>query len=326
MMPGARNLITDVDGILVGNVADKTLKSGVTVVLADAPTVASVHVMGGAPGTRETDLLAPDKTVTKIDAFVLSGGSAFGLAAADGVAAALREKGRGFEAAGHRIPIVPAAVLFDLAAGGDTGWTKNPYPALGRSALNEAGEHFELGSVGAGTGATTASLKGGLGSSSIVLNNGATVGALAAVNPVGDVVCNGGPGFWAAPFEVSGEFGGHPASGPAGPVITKFEAASATTLAVIATDATLTKAQCHRLAVAAQDGIARAIVPAHTPYDGDLVFALSTGRQGAPTDLEMITLCHAASTTLARAIARGVYEARSAPGDTKPTWQDRFAK
>ncbi|MEL7460810.1 MAG: P1 family peptidase [Pseudomonadota bacterium] len=326
MTPGPSNLISDVAGVLVGNADDTDLKSGVTVVTGAAPFTASVHVMGGAPGTRETDLLAPDKTVAAIDAVVLSGGSAFGLAAADGVAGALRDAGRGFEAAGHRIPIVPAAVVFDLAAGGDKSWTQNPYPALGRSAFENASQPFALGSTGAGAGATTASLKGGLGSASAVLADGTTIGALVAVNPVGEVIRNDGPGFWAAPFEVAGEFGGHTASGPAGPIVTKFDAGTATTLAVIATDARLTKAQCHRVAVAAHDGIARAIVPAHTPFDGDLVFALSTGTGPAVGDTDMIALCHAAATTLARAIARGVYEARPAPGDTKPSWRDRFAK
>lgn len=326
MMPGARNLITDVSGILVGNAQDRDLKSGVSVVTAAAPFTASVHVMGGAPGTRETDLLAPDKTVTAVDAIVLSGGSAFGLGAADGVATALRAAGRGFVAAGHRVPIVPAAVLFDLAAGGDIGWTQTPYPDIGRAAFERAATGFDLGSFGVGTGATTASLKGGLGSASEVLPDGTTIGALAAVNPVGDVIRNGGPGFWAAPFEIEAEFGGRPASGPAGPVVTKFDAGTATTLAVIATDANLTKAQCHRLAVAAHNGIARAIVPAHTPFDGDLVFALSSGHSAAPSDQDMIALCHAAATTLARAIARGVYEAQPDPGDLKPTWRAHYAK
>jgi len=195
MTPGPRNLVTDVAGLRVGNAADAGLKSGVTVLTAAAPFVASAHVMGGAPGTRETDLLAPDKHVGAVDALVLSGGSAFGLAAADGVATGLRRAGRGFEAAGHRVPIVPAAILFDLAAGGDQGWSENPYPALGRRAFEAAGDDFALGSEGAGTGATTATVKGGLGSASAVLASGTTVGALVAANPVGEVIRGGGPGF-----------------------------------------------------------------------------------------------------------------------------------
>lgn len=324
MKTGPRNLISDVSGVLVGHAESQTIKSGVTVVTAAEPFAASVHVMGGAPGTRETDLLASDKTVSLVDALVLSGGSAFGLGAADGVASALRRAGRGFEAAGHRVPIVPAAVLFDLAAGGDQSWVESPYPGLGDAAIESANADFGIGSVGAGTGATTASLKGGLGSASEVLTDGTTIGALAAVNPVGDVIRNGGPAFWAAPFEAGDEFGGLEASGSAGPAVTKFAQGVATTLGVVATDATLTKAQCQRVAVAAHDGIARAVVPAHTPFDGDLVFALSTGVGPTPTDLDMIVICHAAATTLARAIARGVYTARAQPGDTKPTWRDRF--
>ncbi len=323
-MKGPRNLITDVAGLLVGNGQDDSLKSGVTVLTAAQPFVASVHVMGGAPGTRETDLLAPDKTVESVDALVLSGGSAFGLSAADGVVSALREQGRGFEAAGHKVPIVPAAILFDLAAGGDQTWAENPYSALGRAAFSSASQDFAIGSVGAGTGATTATLKGGLGSASSVLNNGATIGALVAVNPVGEVVRGKGPGFWAAPFEEDAEFGGLPSVGPAGPPRTKFDAGTATTLAIVATDLDLTKAECHRLAVAAHDGIARAIVPSHTPYDGDLVFALATQNRAKSGPLDMVQIGHAAATTVSRAIARAVFEATPATGDAKPTWQETY--
>jgi L-aminopeptidase/D-esterase-like protein len=150
MTPGARNLVTDVPGILVGNAADAVVKTGVTVLTAARPFVAAVHVMGGAPGTRETDLLAPENTVEAVDALVLSGGSAFGLDAASGVMAGLRAAGRGFPAAGHLVPIVPGAILFDLANGGDKGWVESPYPALGRAALAAAGEDFALGTAGAG--------------------------------------------------------------------------------------------------------------------------------------------------------------------------------
>ena len=324
MRPGRRNLVTDVAGLLVGNATDAGLKSGVTVVTADAPFTASVHVMGGAPGTRETDLLAPDRLVGAVDALVLSGGSAFGLAAADGVVMALRARGRGFEAAGHRVPIVPAAILFDLAGGGDTDWPQNPYPALGRAAFEAAADIFAIGSEGAGTGATTATLKGGLGSASAVLPSGATVGALVAANPVGEVIRGDGPAFWAAPFEENAEFGGLTAGGPAGPLRTKLERGTATTIAVVATDAALDKAGCRRLAVAAHDGIARAVVPAHTPFDGDLVFALSTGEGPDPDPAGLLEIGHAAATCLARAIARAVHAARPAPGDVKPTWSQHF--
>jgi L-aminopeptidase/D-esterase-like protein len=206
--PGPRNLITDVAGLRVGNAEDDALKSGVTVLTADAPFTAAVHVMGGAPGTRETDLLAPENTVEAVDALVLSGGSALGLAAASGVADALRAAGRGFDVGGQKVPIVPAAILFDLLNGGDKDWAENPYPALGRTALAQASETFALGTKGAGTGCTTADLKGGLGSASAVLPSGHTVAALVAVNALGSAVAGGGPAFWAAPFEMADEFGG----------------------------------------------------------------------------------------------------------------------
>lgn len=162
MKPGPRNLLTDVTGLLVGNAEDQDLKSGVTVVTSDVPFVASVHVMGGAPGTRETDLLAPDKTVAGIDALVLSGGSAFGLAACDGVVDGLRRAKRGFPVGPVTVPIVPGAILFDMVNGGNKGWADNPYPKLGRAALDAAGVDFNLGSTGAGTGALDSCFKGGL--------------------------------------------------------------------------------------------------------------------------------------------------------------------
>jgi len=208
MIPGPRNLITDVPGLLVGNASDETLKSGATVLTADKPFTASVHVMGGAPGTRETDLLAPDKSVATVDALTLAGGSAYGLDACSGVVDGLRAQGRGFRLADAVIPLVPGAILFDLLNGGEKDWTDNPYRALGRTAFESAAQQFEIGSVGAGTGALTAMLKGGLGSASFVLEDGTTVGALVAVNPMGSVNTPGERHFWAAPFEVNGEFGG----------------------------------------------------------------------------------------------------------------------
>lgn len=327
LRPGPRNLITDVAGLLVGNAQDDRLKSGCTVLLGEAPFVASVHVMGGAPGTRETELLAPDKTVPAIDALVLSGGSAYGLDACSGVVDALRAAGRGFAIGAARVPLVPGAILFDLLNGGDKGWTENPYRALGAAALAAAGADFALGTAGAGTGALTAMLKGGLGSASLVLEGGVTVGALVAVNPVGCVTTPGQRHFWAAPFEIDGEFGGlgpDPASGlclpPESRKMAAMLAQGNTTIAILATDAALTKAQCQRVAVAAHDGIARAIVPAHTPLDGDLVFACATGRipveEGALAEIGA-----AAAHCLARAIARGVHSATPAPGDLLPVWR-----
>ncbi len=330
MRAGSRNLITDVPGILVGNAADPRIKTGVTVLTAARSFTAAVHVMGGAPGTRETDLLAPENTVQQVDALVLSGGSAFGLDAASGVMAALRAADRGYPAAGHRVPIVPAAILFDLASGGDKEWRENPYGTLGRTAYEAAGADFALGSEGAGTGATVAGLKGGLGSASAVLSSGVTVGAVVAVNAVGGVVADAGGRFWAAPFEIGSEFGGLGAA-ERGPVpefpATKLNAGTHTTIAIVATDARLDKAAAKRLAVAAHDGLARAIVPAHTPLDGDLVFAAATGgRALADPVREAAAIGHAAAVCLSRAVARGVYHASRADGDRAPTWSERFAR
>lgn len=327
MRPGPRNLITDIDGLLVGQAGDEALRSGVTVLVGEAPFTAAVDVMGGAPGTRETDLLAPHRLVEAVDAIVLSGGSAFGLDAASGVADALRARGRGFAVGDVRVPIVPAAIIFDLLNGGDKDWTLNPYPALGRAALEAAARDFRLGSEGAGSGAMTATLMGGVGSASYRLEGGWTVGALVVVNAFGSAVLPEGREFWAGAFEEGGEFGG---LGPASrrldatrPVSRKPRAMGAnTTIAVVATDALLDKAGAARLAEAAQDGIARALLPAHTPYDGDLVFAAATGARplGADRAETMVLLGHAAALCLARAIARAVFAARPRAGNPLPCW------
>ena len=334
MRPGPGNLITDVAGLLVGNARDDRLKSGVTVLTSNAPFTASVAVLGGAPGTRETDLLAPEMSVQAVDALVLSGGSAFGLDAAGGVVAALRDQGRGFAVGPARVPLVPAAILFDLLNGGDKSWTDSPYPALGRAALAAADSRFALGSEGAGTGALTGMQKGGLGSASFVLDSGVTVGALVAANPVGSVTTPGGRRFWAAPFEQGDEFGGLGVD-PATAVGTTFDSRKAalmqaggnTVIAVVATDADLTKAQARRMALAAHDGIARAVVPSHTPHDGDLVFAAATGARPLPDGpLALLEIGHAAALCLARAIARAVFLARPAPGDLLPCWSDDLSR
>ena len=314
----------------MGNAADAGLKSGTTVLTAEEPFTAAVHVMGGAPGTRETDLLAPDRLVERVDGLVLSGGSAFGLDAASGVADALAAVGRGFAVGAVRVPIVPAAILFDLLNGGDKEWQENPYRELGRRALGNAGPDFALGTAGAGAGATTANLKGGLGSASLDLGNGISVGALAAANPVGSVTVPGSRRFWAAPFEIGGEFGGAglPDRAPAveATFLGKHRALAPganTTIAVVATNAKLTQAQARRMAIAAHDGIARAVVPSHTPFDGDLVFAAASGA-GPPPDGEanLLAIGHAASLCLARAIARGVFHATPEPGDLLPCWSE----
>ncbi len=322
--PGPLNLITDVAGLRVGNAGDERIKTGVTVLLGDVPFTAGVQVMGGAPGTRETDLLAPDKTVEQVDALVLAGGSAFGLDAASGVADGLRATGRGFAVGDQNVPIVPGAILFDLVNGGDKGWTDNPYKQLGLQALTAAAASFELGTSGAGTGATTANLKGGLGSASLILPSGHTVGALVAVNALGSATVGDGPHFWAAPFEVGNEFGGF---GPANhfPDIqtppTKLAQHANTTIGIVATDAALTQAQCTRLATAAHDGFARALVPSHTPMDGDLIFAAATGAEPLTNQVvDTLMLGHAAATCMSRAIARAIFWATAAKNDTLPCW------
>ena len=328
MRPGPKNLITDVAGLRVGNAQDDVIKTGATVLVGDAPFTAGVHIMGGAPGTRETALLAPDKLVQQVDALVLSGGSAFGLDAASGVADALRTQGRGFQVGDQRVPIVSGAILFDLLNGGDKGWAENPYKALGRVALDAAGDDFDLGSFGAGTGATVDGLKGGLGSASLVLDNGITIGALVAVNALGAVTMGDGPSFWAAPWEMGGEFGdrGMGKHDPCAEPRPEARLGENTTIAIIATDADLTQAQATRLATAAHDGMARAIHPSHTPFDGDLVFAAATGINPLPDPgFDALRLGHAAATCLARAIARGVYAATPAEQDTLPTWAEKFS-
>ena len=245
MEPGPKNLLADVAGLRVGHATDLHLMSGATVVVADEPFTAGVHVMGGAPGTRETDLLAPDRTVQQVDALVLSGGSAFGLDAASGVADGLAARGRGFAVGPARVPIVPGAILFDLL-NGETDWAENPYKALGRSALDAAlgpaglrpalssALGSALGSVGAGTGATVAGLRGGLGQASAVAD-GVTVAALAAVNALGSPTIGDGPHFWAAPWEQGTEFGGRglPAEIPRGLPPTKLGPGTATTIAIL---------------------------------------------------------------------------------------------
>ena len=327
MQPGSRNLITDVPGILIGNAQDSTLKSGCTVLLSDTQLTAGVAIMGGAPGTRETDLLNPDKTVTLINGLVLSGGSAFGLDSASGVTTYCRENNKGFAVGKSIVPIVPGAILFDLSSGGNHQWTKNPYSDLGYLAANKASRDFNLGSYGAGTGATTANLKGGLGSTSLELPNGVIIGAIVAVNPVGSVVVGESSKFWAAPFEMLKEFGGQGIEtnfDPSKLIITKASPGSATTIGIIATNVKLDKAGSTRMATAAHDGFARAIYPSHTPMDGDLIFGVSTGqREMKNPALDSIQLGNAGAICMARAIARAVFEAQSAVGDTHPTWKKK---
>ncbi len=317
---GPRNLISDVAGVLVGNAEDAGLRSGTTVVLAEAPMTAAVDVRGGGPGTRQTEALDPGCLVEAVEAVVLSGGSAFGLDAAGGVMTWLKARGRGFEVGEAVVPIVPAAILFDLLNGGDKDWGETPpYRDLGLRAAEAAAADFALGNAGAGLGAVAGGLKGGLGSASFVFEgaDGAplTLGALAVANPFGSVTMPESDTFWAWALEQDGELG-RQAPPTASLAARQLDYAGAgtlaanTTLAVVATDAALSKAQAGRIAIMAQDGFARAVRPVHTPFDGDTVFVLSTGARPLADPLgDVAKLGMLAADCTARAIARGVYEA-----------------
>lgn len=331
--PGPRNLITDVPGLLVGQAQDAGARTGVTVLLPEERAVCGVDVRGGGPGTRETDALAPENLVDAVDAVVLAGGSVYGLAAADGVAAWLGAQGRGFGLVDlpgvPRSPVVPAAILYDLANGGDKGWgLEPPYRRLGIAAAEAAALDFELGTAGAGYGAMAGQLKGGTGSVSIV-SDGITIGAIAAVNSFGSVVGGDGKSFWAAPFEIDGEFGGLGSAdlsvAPDDWSLAKLAPAprANTTICAIATDAALTPAEAKRVAVMAQTGLARAIRPANAPFDGDVVFVLSTARARLPEPaaLSVTKIGALAADCLARAIARAVYEATPWPNSDVRCWR-----
>jgi L-aminopeptidase/D-esterase-like protein len=341
LRPGSRNLITDVDGILVGNAEDPRVRSGVSVVLCEAPSVASVDVRGGGPGTRDTDLLDPSCHVDRIDALCLSGGSAFGLSASDGVMRWLKERGRGLAVADAVVPIVPAAILFDLLNGGDKTWDWPPYRELAYQAADRAGRDFALGNAGAGLGAKAGNLKGGLGSASAVdPASGLQVGALVAVNARGYTTMGDMPQFWAWALEQEREFGGlpPPAHGLSLSVshsradlthdpadLARSDPRANTTIAVVATNARLDKASAQRLAMIAQDGLARSIRPVHTPQDGDTVFAIATGKHDLGADpLALGELGTLAADCLARAVARGVYNAATL--GAARGWRDVFGR
>jgi L-aminopeptidase/D-esterase-like protein len=329
-----KNLVTDISGVRVGHADDKALASGVTAVVFDRPAVAAMDVRGGGPGTREGALLDPVNVVENIDAIALSGGSAFGLEAGGGVQAWLAEQNRGLRIRDAVIPIVPGAICFDLLNGGNKNWGRfAPYRDLGYEAAASAATTFALGSVGAGLGATTANLKGGLGSASAATQSGVRVGALAVVNAVGSVTVGDGPWFCAATFEIASEFGGRglPPSFTPDMLAMRLKGATAanatenTTLAVVVTDAVLTKSQAKRLAMIAQTGFARAIYPVHAPLDGDVVFAVATGEKPVDSTIGLAELGMVAANVVARSIARGVYAATalSFPG-ALPAWRDRF--
>ena len=330
-MPDLTNLLTDIDGVSVGHATDLALGSGVTAIVFDEPAVASGTVLGGAPGGRETALLDPSMVVEAVDALVLSGGSAFGLDAAGGVQAGLRSIGRGFQVGNARVPIVPQAILMDLLNGGNKDWgLQSPYRDMGYEAFKAAAKGpFELGTVGAGTGATTATMKGGLGSASAETSSGHRIAAIVAVNAMGSATIGTGPHFWSAPFEQDGEFGGNgmPQTFTASDIALRAKGVNltATTIGAVVTDAVLTKAQAHRLSIMAHDGLARAVLPAHLPADGDTIFAAATRARPLADLASFMELCHLATIVTARAIARGVYEATALPVENaQPAWRDRF--
>ena len=331
---GARNLITDVPGLKVGNAQDTDVKTGVTVIIPDSPAVTAVDVRGGGPATRETDALSPENLVQVVDGIVLSGGSVYGMASADGVCAWMGARNRGFSMGAAPgvppSPILPTACLYDLANGGNKNWKESPpYRDLGLKALESIGEEFALGTAGAGYGANSGGIKGGLGSASVISQEGITVGAIVAVNSLGAAIGPGSKQFWAAPFEMNKEFGGLGSNellagsenyGKA------LQPRGNTTIAVIATDIALTRVEMQRVAMMAQDGMARALRPIHAPFDGDVVFAMSTAQREVPEQFprEYMTLRIGAlaADTLARAIARAVFEATALEGSDVPAWRD----
>jgi len=325
---GPRNLITDVSGITVGQAHDDTVRTGVSVIIPDGRAACAVDTRGGAPGTRETDALSPSCLVDEVDAVFLSGGSVHGLETGSGLVEALAAQGKGFRLVDGvpPSPVVPGAILFDMANGGDKQWGDNPYRDLARQALAGAGPDFALGNYGAGFGAKAGQLKGGIGSASIVTGDGFEVGALMAANPLGSVLMPGTDVFWAGPFERDGEFGNVPPQkgqasgwpddskfGPGFEDLFHAQPGTNTTIGVVATNADLTVAEAQRIAIMAHDGLARAVRPVHTPFDGDVIFALATGRHAlnGPRAFHIARLGNLAADCVARALARAVYEAHT---------------
>lgn len=325
LKPGPRNLITDVDGLLVGHATDAKAETGVTVILCKDHYPAGADLRGGAPGVREIEVLSPENLVGRAHGFVLSGGSVFGLGAADGVAAFLAGKGVGFSPrpGGRSVPILPAAVIYDLMNGGDKNWGESPpYAQLGREAAAGAAADFKLGRVGGGRGGKTGLEWGGVGSASLDLGQGLVAGAIVVNNAIGSARMGASKSFYAWPFEIGGEFGAYGA-GPASDndlipeqsrlaAMGRLAAAANTTIGLVATNADLSTAECKRLAIMAHDGLARAVRPAHTPFDGDTIFAVATGAvkigEGSERPVALARLGSAAADCFARAIARGVFE------------------
>ena len=309
-----------IDGVTIGHASDPGVMTGVSVCLFTQPAVTAMHIMGAAPGTRDTELLNPEFTVNEVDALVLSGGSAFGLDAATGVQAWLKEQGRGIPLDPVRIPIVPCAILFDMRNEGNKEWGRYPpYRELGYAATEACSDCVELGRAGAAFGARTANTPGGFGMASAQLAGGGQIMAAAAVNAIGSPLIADSEHFWAAPFEENNEFGGrgypHPWPMDAKEGRTKSGqrvAGANTTLVIVVTDIALDAAQAKRVAIATHDGFARALYPVHTPADGDLAFVASTGKHQVD-DEALLDLGVVAANVTARAIARGVYEAMQGP-------------
>ncbi|GBD40340.1 putative aminopeptidase [bacterium HR38] len=311
-LAGSRALV---HGLRVGHFTDLEALTGSTVVLVEEGAVGAVDVRGAAPGTRETDLLSPENTVEKVQAILLTGGSAFGLRAADGVMRYLAERGKGFPTPGGVVPIVPAAVLYDLGRG---RIHRPPGVEAGYQAALAAGERVEEGSVGAGTGAVAGGVKGGVGLAGYLLEEGHRVMALVAVNSLGRPFDPQTGRLYGEDLLAEEErallpdrsrYQGRPED-----YRYPFLLGQNTTLAVVATDAPLSKAQAKRLAIMAQDGIARAIRPAHTPLDGDLVFALALGEGKGVDPYILLRLGAYAADAVTRAILRAVLLSGSAPG------------
>jgi len=327
---GPLNAITDIDGLCVGHATDEGVNSGTTVVLCTKSPAASVDVRGGGPGLREIEVLQPENLIGRADAIVLSGGSIFGLAAGDGDANALPNEGIGLDKGENlpKVPIVSGAILFDLTNGGDKQWGETaPYYALGVEALKDAhannGGAFKQGAIGAGKGAIAGQSPGGIGSTSLDLGKGVMVGAIVAVNSVGSVFMPDGETFWAQPFALGDELGGQKPNPDQAPAIDPvpedckqpgLTPGTNTTIGIVATSAILTTAECKRVAMMAHDGFARAIRPVHTPFDGDTIFCISSGNtalsSGPLRDVQLCEIGAAAADCMARAIARGVYQAR----------------
>lgn len=323
--PGRFNSLGDVRGLSIGCAEDAKALTGVTVIVPDTRAVSAADVRGGGPGTRETDALSPENLVDAVDAIVLAGGSVYGLAAADGVAAAMGAEGRGFALVDvpgvPRSPVIPAAILYDLANGGDKAWgDAPPYAALGKRAYAARSSDTPLGNAGAGLGAKAGALKGGQGSASIVTHDGFTVAALACVNAWGSTTIPNSRVFWAHPFEIDREFGGLK---PTTDLVVDAEdwggakfapnPRANTTIACVAVDADLTPAEAKRVAQMASAGLARAIRPVFAPFDGDVVFALATAQKQTPEPraLAVARFGALAADCLTRAIARGVYAAET---------------